>query len=76
MVGAIIAVLRLYQFIVIVRAAASWLPVDQRAGWFRLLVQLTEPVLAPIRSFARSGNFDLSPIVVIVIIELAIRALS
>jgi uncharacterized protein YggT (Ycf19 family) len=34
-----------------------------------LLVQITEPILAPLRRFARIGTIDLSPMVAIIILN-------
>ncbi len=76
MLGAIIAVLRLYELIIIIRAVQSWMTVDQRHPMVRLLASLTEPVLGPVRSLTTFGNLDLSPIVVILIIELIVRAVG
>ena len=72
MVGLIIAVLRVYELLIIVRVVLSWMPVDPRQSWVRLLESVTEPVLAPLRPLARLGNFDLSPVVVIVLIQIVI----
>ena len=76
MLGAIIAVLRLYELIIIIRAVQSWMTVDQRNPMVRLLASLTEPILGPVRSLTTFGTLDLSPIVVILIIELIVRAVG
>jgi YggT family protein len=76
MIGVIIALLKLYQLIIIIRAVQTWMTVDQRHPMVRLVATATEPVLGPIRSFAQFGSVDFSPIVVIVVIQLVIRMLG
>ena len=76
MLGAIIAVLRLYELIIIIRAVQSWMSVDPRHPMVRLVASLTEPVLGPVRSFTMFGTLDLSPMVVILIVELIVRAVG
>lgn len=76
MVGAIIAVLRLYQIIIIMRAVQSWMTVDPRHPMVRLVASLTEPILGPVRAVTTFGALDLSPVVVIVAIEFIARALG
>ncbi len=58
--------LQVYQFIVIARVLMSWIPnLDPNNPIARVLYQLTEPVLAPIRSaLPPVGGLDLSPLVV------------
>ncbi|MDH3215868.1 MAG: YggT family protein [Candidatus Krumholzibacteria bacterium] len=41
----------------------------------RFVASVTEPVLAPVRSFTQFGSLDLSPIVVIVAVQLIIGML-
>ena len=76
MVGAIIAVLRLYEIIIIIRAVQSWMTVNPRNPMVQLVAALTEPVLGPLRSFLTFGNLDLSPLAAIVVIELILRPLG
>jgi YggT family protein len=69
--------LRLYIFVLIAAAIFSWLvafnvvnvrsPAVEMIG--RLLYQLTEPVLRPVRNLLPSmGGIDVSPIIVVLII--------
>ena len=76
MVGVIIALLRFYQLLIIVRAIQTWITVDPRHPFVRGIASVTEPVLRPIRSFTMFGTVDFSPVVVIVAIQLIIRALG
>ena len=57
-------------YLVIIRALLSWLPAFQVASLQPLLMQLTEPVMAPARKYIPLvGGFDLSPIAVLVVIQ-------
>lgn len=63
----------LYSAIIIVRALISWVSPDPRNPIVRLLSQVTEPVLAPLRRLVPPrvfGGLDLSPILAIVLITL------
>jgi YggT family protein len=72
-VSIIVWLLNQLSLLIIVRALLSWfLPVG-RDPWTRLLVDLTEPILAPIRSALSrilSLPLDLSPIAAILLISL------
>ena len=76
MIGAIIAVLKVYQLAIIIRAIQSWMTVDERHPLVHLIASVTEPVLGPIRSFTTFGTLDLSPVVVIVVLQFIIRGLG
>ena len=76
MVGSIIAILHFYQFLLIVRAVQSWTDVDPEHPVFKGLAAITDPVLKPVQAFAVMGNIDLSPVVVIVVIQLIIQAID
>lgn len=77
LLGFISYLLRLYVYVLIASAVLSWLVafnvVNTRspvvAGIGRLLYQLTEPLLRPIRNILPNmGTIDVSPIVLILII--------
>jgi len=73
-------VLTLYLIVVIVRIVLSWIPISYGSpleGFAALIHALTEPVLGPVRRLlppVRLGGMalDLSPIVVIVGIQILI----
>ena len=46
----ILAVLRIYELLFIVRAILSWIPPAQGSGFSYFLHSVTEPILAPIRA--------------------------
>lgn len=61
-------------FIVISRALMSWFDPGLRSSVGQILVQITEPLLAPIRRVLPSTGFiDLSPIVLILLLQVLRR---
>lgn len=64
------------ELVILVRVFLSWLPVPKDHRLVNLLYQVTEPILAPIRSlierssFGRNMMFDFSPIVAFLLIGL------
>jgi len=64
----------LYSIILLARVLISWFPVDPYNPIVRVLHQLTEPLLAPIRRLLpQTGAIDLSPLIGFVVIILAQR---
>ncbi len=69
LIGFIRFVFELYTVILLVRVLLSWFQVDPYNPLVRLLYQLTEPLLAPIRRLLPSaGPFDFSPIVALILV--------
>lgn len=58
--------INLLQIIILVRVVMSWIPHNPHNQWTRLLYQVTEPILKPIRDIlpGQSMGFDFSPVVV------------
>ena len=78
--GAVVGILRLAVVVVWVvvlgRVLFSWFDPIGRTQAGRMLIQLTEPVLAPIRSLLpRTGALDLSPLVVFIVLSIVMRVL-
>jgi len=65
---------QLYIFVIIGRIILSWFPIhpgSAMATIFTYLYRATEPVLGPVRRMMPAmGGFDLSPIIVIVALEI------
>ncbi len=63
-------VLRLYMWLIIIRALISWVQPDPRNPIVQFLIRATEPVLAPIRRRLPTAGIgiDFSPMVVILVI--------
>jgi YggT family protein len=71
-VGIILMLLNIISLAVLVRALLSWFYPVGRDPFTRLLVDLTEPLLAPVRSVLMRVlplPIDFSPLVVIVLIQ-------
>ena len=55
---------------IIIRALLSWFSISGAQPVFRLLVEITEPVLAPIRRvLPTAGMLDFSPLVALLLIQ-------
>lgn len=61
---------------IIIRAVISWLPIPRDSKLVYLLYEITEPVLAPIRSLIQRSSFfgsimiDISPIIAFMLIRI------
>ena len=63
-----------YSFILLARVLTSWFQVDPYNPIIRILYQLTEPLLAPIRRLLpQTGMMDFSPIVAFIAITVVER---
>lgn len=59
----------LYSFAIIARTLLPWLRVDRYHPAVRFLIQITEPLLAPLRRYIRPiAGFDLTPLVALLIL--------
>jgi YggT family protein len=68
--------LDLYSYLIIAAALISWVSPDPRNPIVLVLRQITEPVLAPVRRLLppwRTGGLDLSPVIVLIAIQLLER---
>jgi YggT family protein len=70
----LLKLLKLYLFLIVIRAILSWFNPDPTAPLMRLLVWITEPALAPVRRIippvtlpGRGLRIDLAPLVVLLI---------
>jgi YggT family protein len=72
------ALCHVYALCILVRAIFSWLPAEsRRSEFYQFLYRITEPVLAPVRkALPDMGGIDLSPLVVIVVLEMVYRTLA
>lgn len=56
-------------FAIFIRAIISWFPIDPRNALVRVLDEVTEPVLAPLRRvLPRIGMIDITPMVAIIVL--------
>jgi YggT family protein len=70
-------ILKLYELVIIARVILSWVNTDPYNPVIRFIHNITEPVLAPIRQLLPTERIglDLSPLIVIVIIQIIQRVL-
>jgi YggT family protein len=81
--GLLLAVNILFQLAslaILARVILSWLPmaglrIDPYHPLIRILYQVTDPILEPIRRFATFGMMDFSPIVALILLEIIRRLL-
>uniref|UniRef100_A0A7C3QSK1 YggT family protein n=1 Tax=Leptospirillum ferriphilum TaxID=178606 RepID=A0A7C3QSK1_9BACT len=69
---AIDRLLTLYSWIIIIRALISWVSPDPSNPVVRILHQITEPVLAPLRRLVppeKLAGMDISPLIAIFLIQ-------
>jgi YggT family protein len=62
-------------WVIIIRALISWVSPDPYNPIVRILSQITEPVLRPLRRLVpphKTGGIDLSPLIAILLIQLVI----
>ena len=63
---------------IIARSLLSWFDPGMRSSAARLLVDLTEPIIAPVRQVvpAIGGMIDISPIVTIILLQIVGRIVT
>lgn len=69
----VLAILDIYTWVVIIRALISWVSPDPYNPVVQILRRLTEPLLRPLRRLVppdKLGGLDLSPILLILLIQL------
>ncbi|MCB5224515.1 MAG: YggT family protein [Candidatus Cloacimonadaceae bacterium] len=74
-ISLIIFILDVYAVLILIRAVMSWFVRDYRNQIYHILIKVTEPVLAPLRRVLPRMGVDISPMVAIVLIQIAIRVL-
>lgn len=62
--------LQVLSIAILIRVLLTWFPIDQSNPIIRILYDVTEPILAPLRKvIPRIGMFDLSPIAAMLLIQ-------
>lgn len=62
-------------FAIIIRALISWVMPAEGSGFTRVLADVTEPILAPIRRILPPvGGIDFSPLLAIILIQVITNA--
>jgi YggT family protein len=69
--------LQVFEILLVVRIVMSWVRPDPSNPLVRMLFQVTDPVLDPVRKLipAAAGGIDFSPIVVFLIIDVVKRVI-
>ena len=77
-IALIVWILNILAIAIIIRSLLSWVDPMGRNPISQVLIQVTEPVLAPIRNMMGGGigGFDLSPIIAILLIQVIARVLA
>ena len=69
-VGLVRTLFEIYSVIMLVRVLSSWFQIDPYNPMMRLLYQVTEPILAPIRRMLpQTGGIDFSPVVALILLQ-------
>lgn len=73
LIGLVDGAVRLLTVLVIIRVLLTWVPsVDYGHPLIRLIVRITDPILLPVRRILPPmGGLDLSPIIAILLLNLA-----
>jgi YggT family protein len=72
----VVVLARALNVAILARILISWIPVDRNNRFVILLYDITEPILGPIRRLMPSlGGLDLSPMIALILVELAERVL-
>ena len=73
--------IQIYSFVLLARVLMSWVPMftnrplDPSNPFVKFLLDVTEPVLAPLRRFLVIGMIDLSPLVALIGLQVIGNAL-
>ena len=63
--------------LILARVLLSWVDPTGRGRAAAFVIQMTEPILAPVRrALPRTGMFDLSPMIVLIVLGVLLRTLS
>ncbi len=72
----VVVLARALNVAILARVLLSWIPVDRNNRFVIILYDITEPILGPIRRVMPSlGGLDLSPMIALLLVELAERVL-
>jgi YggT family protein len=65
------------ELLILARVLLSWVDPGGRGQIAQFIIQTTEPILAPVRrALPRTGMFDLSPLIVILVLGVILRTLG
>jgi YggT family protein len=66
---------QIYEFLILIRVLLSWVRINPYHPVIRILYQITDPVLDPLRRVIPpiGGAIDISPVVALIILEIVHR---
>ncbi len=66
---------QVYEFLILIRVLLSWVNINPYHPAIRILYQITDPVLQPLRRIIPpiGGTIDISPVVALIILEITHR---
>lgn len=63
--------------LILARVLLSWVDPGGRGRFAAFIIQMTEPILAPVRNaMPRTGMFDFSPLIVLLVLGIILRAVG
>ena len=72
----IVFLARILDFAILIRILLSWIPISRTSPVVVFIYEITEPILGPIRRLMPNlGGLDLSPMIALILIQLAERVL-
>ena len=72
----IVVLAQVLNLAIVARILLSWIPIDRNNRLIVFLYEITEPILGPIRRVMPSmGGLDLSPMIALILIQVAERVL-
>jgi YggT family protein len=65
------------EIVILARVLLSWFDPQGRSPFAAFIISTTEPLLAPVRRLLpRTGMFDLSPLIVLIVLGVILRAVG
>ncbi len=75
-VGLLVLLVRLYEFVLLARVLISWVRVDPYNPVVQFLYQITEPLLDPIRrALPQTMGIDFSPLIALLLIQVLLTVI-
>lgn len=71
----LLAILNVYTWLILARVILSWVNPNPHNEILRMVIRITEPVLAPLRRLIPVRGVDFSPILAFLILRLLMRLL-
>ena len=77
LIGFVEAIFNIIMLAILARVLLTWFPATRYSSLYRIIYELTEPILSPLRRVIPPiGMVDLSPLVAIILLEVLARFIS